>query len=145
MRTRKNRIVLIFICVLAALIAFIAIGQSNGLLAQKNYLPSATYVGDQVLAARLMNSTAYKVNQNGERYGSAKFIDIGLLDLVLAEATNGKAGYVRATDLEEPMPASPEEAANWRRPDRTINVYAEDGKTVLGIFIIKGNAQTENP
>lgn len=68
-------------------------------------------------------------------------------DLIAAEATNGKAGYVYATDLEGPEPSSPAEAlaqqaANMGKT-RTIPVYEANGRTVIGEFIIEPGTSVE--
>ena len=68
---------------------------------------------------------------------------------IKATATNGKIGYIYGPDGddEENQPKSPEEAVEYMKrmetaPDRVINVYAEDKKTVIGVFIIKNNNRT---
>ena len=85
----------------------------------------------------------YAKNANGMTYG--RNIDAtspkDLPDLIKAQATNGKQGYVRRTDYEDPTPKTPQEALAWgqshKGTTRTIPVYAEDGMTKIGEFIIK--------
>lgn len=84
-------------------------------------------------------TTPLGINANGDTYG----VDSpqGHPDLIAAIATNGQVGYVYATDLEEPMPANPEEAVTWNETHggaRTIPVYESDGETVVGEFVIGG-------
>lgn len=135
MKKIMKKPVLMISMLLLAGVMILFIVQSTNVFAQREYTPSVTNVGTQSAS----NESQFKINKNGERYGSAKYVDIGMLDLVLARGTNGKVGYVRAIDLEEPMPRSPEEAANWKTEDRAINLYEEDGTTVIGEFIISGN------
>jgi len=137
MKLKIERLIILS-SVLCISIILMALLHSSGVAAQKYYVPSVTYIGDQSSNSS-DNLNTYKVNENGERYGSAKYIDIGLLDLVLAKGTNGVIGYVKAADLEEPLPKSPEEAANWKTSDRTNSLYAADGTTIIGEFIIQGN------
>ncbi len=58
-------------------------------------------------------------------------------------ADNGKVGYVYGVDLddEDNQPKTPEEAVEYMErmataPDRVLNVYAEDKKTIIGTFTI---------
>ena len=64
-------------------------------------------------------------------------------ELILARGVDGTRGYVRASDLEEPMPESPEAALALQAQRRAsgyvghyINLYASDGVTVIGCFFI---------
>ena len=59
--------------------------------------------------------------------------------LVWVQATNGKSGYVYAAQLNGPIPKSPQQAIamNAQYP-RTIPVYARNGTTVIGKFVIGG-------
>ena len=61
--------------------------------------------------------------------------------LLLAQGEDGTLGYVRATDLGEPQPKTPEEAVALMAErkasgytGRYINLYAPDGVTVIGRF-----------
>jgi hypothetical protein len=84
----------------------------------------------------------WPVNARGQTYGSN--IDVGPEnepDLILVEATNGKTGYSLKTDLDGPMPKTPEEALAWQearkgQPPREIPVYLSDGVTKIGVFLI---------
>ena len=84
----------------------------------------------------------YPVNENGMSYGSGAAIDADDPgpDLVAAYGTNGRCGFVRASDREQEVPADPEEAAAHMadlEPDgRDVPLYAQDGVTVIGIFHI---------
>ena len=64
-------------------------------------------------------------------------------ELVLVQATNGKTGYAYASQLNGPMPKSPQQAIamNAQYP-RTIPVYARNGTTVIGKFVIGGGTVT---
>jgi len=82
----------------------------------------------------------YPVNENGMSYGSGAAIDEDDPgpDLVAAHGTNGRCGFVRASDRQQDVPPSPEEAlASTADPDgRDIPLYAQDGVTVIGRFHI---------
>ncbi|MDR2722498.1 MAG: hypothetical protein LBB54_02035 [Cellulomonadaceae bacterium] len=69
-------------------------------------------------------------------------------DLIKAEATNGRIGYVKQAELDEVSGASvsnPEEALAWNKEVETrrtrgesieIPVYLSDGVTQIGVFTI---------
>jgi hypothetical protein len=89
---------------------------------------------------RLATAPPYPVNENGMSYGSGAGIDADDPgpDLVAAHGTNGRCGFVRAADLEQEVPADPEEASAYmadRDPDgRDVPLYALDGVTLIGSF-----------
>lgn len=57
--------------------------------------------------------------------------------LIAAVASNGVAGYVKYSDLFcQPAPASPAAALAAQGSPQTIPVYASDGTTIVGQFII---------
>ena len=84
----------------------------------------------------------YPVNENGLSYGSGAGVDEDDPgpDLVAAIGTNGRCGFVRASDREEDIPGDPEEAlahlAELDPDGRDIPLYAQDGVTVIGSFHI---------
>jgi len=82
--------------------------------------------------------TDVAVNGNGDTYGSAG--SGAAPDLVAAEATNGREGYVYARDLAGYTPTSPADAARWQEEHghatRVVPVYLSDGETVVGQFEI---------
>lgn len=93
-----------------------------------------------------VNRPDFPVNQLGETYGSGA----GLLpsqqpDLIEAVATNGKDGYVSKAALAANSGAwvsNPQQAVQWdkimeTRGDTTLPVYANDGTTIIGSFVIK--------
>lgn len=80
-------------------------------------------------------------NENGQTYGSAALVNSPDQepDLISAVGVNGVEGYLRAVDLDEEMPKTPEEAVarmkNRKRGEvKEIPLYAVDGKTVVGKF-----------
>lgn len=76
----------------------------------------------------------YKINENGEKYGSELYADVcgELPDLILAEGKNGEIGYVRNIDLN-PEPKTIEEAIALNKITE-IPLYSSDGKTFIGVF-----------
>lgn len=85
--------------------------------------------------------TRLGVNAQGETFGVSGSAEAGEPDLVAVEATNGKTGYAKASDLEGgPMPTSPEDALARQEANKegnvTIPVYESDGITVIGEFTI---------
>lgn len=87
----------------------------------------------------------YLKNENGQTYGSAMYatsIDT-MPDLIKARGVDGTSGYIRREDFNGVQPKTPKEALELQRTTpsiRKIPLYAVDGKTVIGTFIIKGNA-----
>jgi hypothetical protein len=90
---------------------------------------------------QLATAPPYPVNENGMSYGSGAAVDEDDPgpDLVAAYGTNGRCGFVRASDRQD-LPHSPQEAAAYLAdldPDgRDVPLYAQDGVTVIGRFHI---------
>ena len=88
-------------------------------------------------------TSPYPVNENGMTYGSGAHVDEDDPgpDLVAAQGTNGRCGFVRASDRQQDLPADPEEAAaattGLDPAGRVIPLYARDGVTVIGTFRIR--------
>ena len=81
--------------------------------------------------------SSYSYNEQGQSYGSAVAPDRPEKepDLIQAEASNGRIGYVFASDLMGYTPKSPEEAAmanEINARNNVIPVYESDGKTKIG-------------
>ena len=86
-------------------------------------------------------STSVPVNCNGETYGSEVFLNqMGIEpDLIKALGENGVIGYVKADDLDNSPVICPEDISEYLSnlsEHRTIPLYAEDGITVIGSFVI---------
>ena len=103
-----------------------------------------------------MPAPDYPENGKGQTYGSAAKANSPQSepDLIAAVATNGKEGYVLKSDLDRANGSaaaetfkSPEEALAWQagegRLDKSIPVYAADGSSVIGQFIVVGGATQE--
>jgi len=93
----------------------------------------------------------YETNAAGETYGSAADATSpeNEPDLIRAQATNGKTGYVKKVDLDAANGTtaaesfkSPEDALRWQETegqlDHTIPVYDVDGVTQIGEFTVVG-------
>ncbi|OPX87647.1 hypothetical protein [Pelotomaculum sp. PtaB.Bin117] len=88
-------------------------------------------------------------NQYGQTYGSLMNATSPETepDLVAAVGVGGIEGYVKRTDLEQPLPKTPQEAIalskqNLAHPNE-IPLYDVDGKTVIGKFIFGGGTAKE--
>ncbi|MFE9247476.1 ATP-dependent Lon protease [Streptomyces sp. NPDC007088] len=88
-------------------------------------------------------------NARGQTYGSG--LDAGTPqaapDLIRAYTTEGELGYVKRAELEdEPAPASPRQALAFQSEragkDRRIPVYALDGTTAVGTFVVEAPQAT---
>ena len=152
---QKNRTTRTLVVVPSVVIA-LAVGIAGG-AAAVSAVPTLM-APDGVRAAEGVPSTPqpapeYNTNSSGETYGSA-LIAISPEsepDLILAVATNGTVGYLRKTELDIATGAvaaesfaSPGDALRWQNTvgaqDRTLDVYAKDGITVVGRFVVAGEA-----
>jgi hypothetical protein len=97
--------------------------------------PSAS--GDEPLfedCPRLPAAPPYPVNDNGMTYGSGAGIDADDPgpDLVAAHGSDGRCGFVRATDRPRPARTLAEALAGPGPDGRDVPLYAQDGVTVIG-------------
>jgi len=85
----------------------------------------------------------YPRNAAGESYGTAAQARAPEEepDLILAVATNGNTGYVRATELYGDLGSlrTPEQNISYTdalrlQEPRAVDVYEADGRTVIGVF-----------
>lgn len=85
---------------------------------------------------RLPAAPPYPVNENGMTYGSGGGIDEDDPgpDLVAAYGTNGRCGFVRATDLPQPARTLAQALVDPSPEGRDVPLYAQDGVTVIGEF-----------
>lgn len=113
-----------------------------GMLVGSMAFASVNYMLDQSKAP----SPDYPINEFGETYGSA--LDAKGQekepDLIKAIGVDGTIGYVRATDLIGKAPNSPEEALEQqaKATETVINLYKNDGRTIIGKFIMKPGKET---
>jgi hypothetical protein len=105
-----------------------------------------------------IENTEWPVNAAGQTYGNSALADpSNSPDLMTATATNGTRGYLLKTDMDSATAndlftsgASPATIQKWidtvGSHDRTIPVYATDGTTVLGEYLIPAvNQETAIP
>ncbi len=81
----------------------------------------------------------YPTNDRGETYGIQVKDLLDEPDLQLAENADGILGYVRQSEINAPEPSTPEEAVQYtlaRRGPIVVNMYLQDGETVIGTFSI---------
>lgn len=122
---------------LTALAAAILIGAATGFAATSataSAVNAENKQGERV-------SKPFAKNAQGETFGSA--MDAASPadepDLIRAVGDGGTIGYVKKADLDQGQPKSPEEAVAFEASKkdkaskgRVLNLYAEDGKTVIG-------------
>lgn len=117
--------------------------------------PAGVHAGTGIASAPKA-APSYPANQKGETYGSAldAISPDTEPDLIQAVASNGREGYVRKADLDQADGSaaaksfkSPADALAWQRSsgatDHAVNVYAKDGVTVVGTFLVAGLATQE--
>jgi len=108
----------------------------------------ATAVTVPTMAARINN---VKVNQNGQTYGTLDFAEFNNApDLLQAVGIDGTTGYVYLTDLFGETPKTPEEAVRFQeereaKGSYTIPLYANDGKTIIGEFLMEPGNSSNDP
>ena len=82
--------------------------------------------------AEEIRENGYPVNEFGQTYGP-NFEGVEP-DLTLAIGKDGVLGYVRLSEIEDGCPQTPEEALkSMQRRKETINLYLQDGVTVIGL------------
>lgn len=79
----------------------------------------------------------YLINENGESYGAdCREQSIEPPDLQLAKNAEGIVGYIRTSEIPGAAISSPAEAIKYVPRSGYINLYAKDGKTVIGQFFV---------
>lgn len=98
-------------------------------------------------------SKPFAKNAQGQTFGSA--MDAASPadepDLIRAVGDGGTIGYVKKDDLDQGQPKTPEEAVAFEASKkaqaskgRVLNLYAEDGKTVIGTKSVGRSAPDAN-
>jgi hypothetical protein len=131
-----------------ASVGLVAVGLIMGTAAQAVYngafaAPPNQTTAQHVQALPAAAPHAYAKNVRGMTYGSE--LDAATPgdapDLIAAYATNGKLGYIKRTDFQPTPPADPQAALRVSAANQTstksIPVYAQDGTTRIGVFIIE--------
>jgi hypothetical protein len=86
----------------------------------------------------------YEINENGESLGDAASNREEMPDLIRVDGKNGIEGYARAADLFDREPTPYEFVTEvsgviiTKEGTYDINVYAEDGVTVIDTFTVGG-------
>ena len=95
--------------------------------------------GLKIVTLEEIRKGGYPINEFGETYGpnipeNAEATDEP--DLILVENSNGKYGYIKASDLNQ-EPHTIKEALAYSNVDvRVLNMYSQDGKTIIVRFEI---------
>lgn len=134
MKYRKASVPAVVVAVVLVLCLTMAFGASgiSDVPADKVYIPTQ----EEVL------KNGYPVNRNGETFGPQVIDILDSPDLVLAVNDEGVVGYVRPDEDDGAKVSSPEEAAAYMAAgphDQFINMYTEDGQTVIGKFFVGSN------
>lgn len=98
-----------------------------------------------------VRANGYPTNEMGQTYGpdikENTDAEAGP-ELILACGENGVEGYVRAEDLNYDPVETQEEVLEYqatREDQRRIPLYMEDGKTVIGSFVVDNRNISINP
>lgn len=110
--------------------SLILLSSCNNLTQETSEVPSEVSAKEDI--------GTYKVNENGQSYGSASSEEDDLPDLIAIIAENGKRGYVYKEDFTRRIPKTIEEAVvpSMESDDIVIPVYESDGTTEIGIYRI---------
>lgn len=108
---------------------------------------TARHIEDTSGKPVIQKASIYPVNENGQTYGLAPLAPSPEFepDLIAAGGVDGTLGYVLAEDLNGKLPKTIEEALAGQKLRsvtrfRVIPLYASDGKTVVGQFVIGGGS-----
>lgn len=80
----------------------------------------------------IYNYTSLEINENEQTYGP----DIWNADLITVISDQGDLGYVYREELYYDDISSPDEAIQYNKEVKILNVYLSDGKTIIGTFTI---------
>jgi len=93
--------------------------------------------GLSIPSVRKVAETGYPTNVSGETYGpDLKESSLTPPALVLVKNEDGLFGYIRESEISGASVTTPEEAARYAPHDHYINMYLEDGKTIIGQFFV---------
>ncbi len=128
---KKTRTIILGAGALSAVVAGIAVGSIAGTSVAAGAIDVVTPPA----------SVEFPLNAAGQTYGSAAAVSdpANEPELIRVLASNGVEGYALKQDLDADMAANPHEALAASRsanPQRTVAVYAQDGITVIGEFVI---------
>jgi len=106
--------------------------------------PATVHAGHLFATKVSAHPTRFPKNSRGETYGSlSKASPRDVPYLIEVIASNGQVGYVQRSAFDAATGAnvsSPQQAVTWDEQaangDLSIPVYAQDGTTVIGSFII---------
>lgn len=98
----------------------------------ENIMPSENIVIPTVNDVR---KNGYPKNELGETYGPAVKGSTEEPDLLLACNELGQTGYVRQSDFDDGVKTL-EDAINHKLRRYTVNMYLQDGSTVIGTFTV---------
>ncbi len=121
----KKIIICAFVIVISVGIAIIFIEKEQ--IRQQLIIPNISEIKEN----------GYPLNENGESYGPdiKDWTDLKP-DLVLAENKYGVKGYIKVSELQKYDPVSLEEAKNYQKKTIRVNLYLQDGETIIGSFCI---------
>ena len=115
----------------AAIIVFAAVGTAAGM-----FSPLTEERPELAIpSAETVEQDGYPVNQNGETYGPDVRDSIGKSpDLILVCNDNGEYGYIKNKDIISADTL--EDAGNFEHRTYCVDMYLQDGETVVGEFKI---------
>ena len=89
-----------------------------------------------------IEQNGYPENKYGETYGpDVKELDL-IPDLLLVQNDAGVLGYIRVAELEGNSPKSPIDAEKYENVTK-LNMYLEDGRTIVGEFYLSAEIMEE--
>lgn len=93
----------------------------------------------KIVTVNQVRKEGYPVNKFGETYGpdipeNAEAVKEP--DLVFVENSKGESGYIKSSELNQEAHSIKKALAYSKDPVRRINMYFQDGKTIIGEFEI---------
>lgn len=144
-RKRRRVVVLSLAAALATLLTLGGVALAGGFGSHRPPEQKPFTPGHSPATGGSKSPFAYPTNAHGQTYGPNRE-GVQEPDLVAVSVTHGQNGYSWWTDLDGPLPATPQEAL-WiqnagRGKQRVVPVYKSDGVTRVGDFVV-GGASTE--
>lgn len=123
---------------LIGLLAISLLTTAAGLEVEEKEIKPTTPTTLMIPSVEEVRANGYPVNEQGQTYGPDIRENTNIEeapDLILVCNEFGEEGYIRSTDCDAGA-STLEEAANWEPREYSVNMYLQDGLTIIGQFKI---------
>jgi len=98
----------------------------------------------EIPSIEFVSTYGYPKNVNGETFGPDIKDNVAFEpDLILSENNEGLVGYIRSADVTKNY-FCPNDANSSQHEQSIINLYLQDGTTVIGIFMPSPESEVTN-